>query len=199
MAQTMDLGSKLKEVRRGKQITLQEVARETGLSKSFISQVEAGGANPSIGSLKKIADALAVPLAELFESEANGTDPGARAHPDGDRDRPNDVRVVRSNRRKMLVWPGEDSKHYLVSPDVQRKLEVTFNELQPGYDSEVISHHGEECGFVIEGMLEMTVGGETFVLNAGDSIYFPSHLPHRERVLGDDLTRTFWVNTPPTY
>ncbi len=195
----MDLGSKLKEVRRSKQITLQEVARETGLSKSFISQVEAGDANPSIGSLKKIADALAIPLAALFEAEPNGVEPSVRDRSASDR--PNDVRVVRSDRRKMLVWPGENAKHYLISPDVQRKLEVTYNELQPGYDSgaDMLSHPGEECGFVLEGVLEVTVGGTVFLLQTGDSIYFSSQLPHRERVVGDEGAKTFWVNTPPTY
>src|SRR4051812_17383546 len=197
----MELGAKLKEVRRGKGITLQEVARETGLSKSFISQIEAGDANPSIGSLKKIADALAMPLAGLFEAETNGTDPGVYARFDAFNGQKDDVRVVRGDRRKMLVWPGQNAKHYLLTPDVQRQLEVTLVELQPGHDSgeDMYVHAGEECGFVIEGQLEVIVNNETYTLDEGDSIYFSSHLPHRLRVTGDRMTRAFWVNTPPTY
>lgn len=196
----MEIGQKLKEVRRSKEITLQDVARETGLSKSFISQVEAGDANPSIGSLKKIADALAIPLGALFEAESSNTDLDGHGH-DGGENPQNEVRVVRSNQRKMLVWPEQDGKTYLLSPDVQRKLEVTLAELQPGHDSglDTYSHSGEECGYVIEGTLEVTVNGNVFVLEAGDSIYFSSHLPHRIRVFGDQVTKTFWVITPPTY
>jgi transcriptional regulator with XRE-family HTH domain len=197
----MDLGSKLKEVRRSKVITLQEVARETGLSKSFISQVEAGDANPSIASLKKIADVLAISLAVLFQdeeddAESNGVKRSGNADQTG-----NDVRIVRSTQRKMLVYPGQKAAIYLLSPDVQRKLEVITAEFEPGHDTglDMYSHQGEECGLVVEGTLEVTVNGEVFVLEAGDSIYFSSHYPHRLRVLGEKAVTTFWVNTPPTY
>lgn len=198
----MELGARLKEIRRGKGITLQEVARETGLSKSFVSQVEAGDANPSIASLKKIADALTIPLAALFEVQSNGVDGGAQDRSEAGNQAVNDVRVVKKHQRKMLVWPGQDgSKTYLLTPDLQRKLEVTFAELNPGHDSglDTYSHKGEECGFVLEGALEVTVLDQVYRLEAGDSISFPSHLPHRIRVFGDTLTKTVWVITPPSY
>ncbi len=198
----MELGTKLKEIRRSKGITLQEVAQATGLSKSFVSQVEAGDANPSIASLKKIADSLSITLGGLFEMQTDGTNGNAPDQIATDDPRVNDVRVVKKDQRKMLVWPGQDeSKTYLLTPDLQRKLEVTFAELNPGHDSglDTYSHKGEECGFVLEGRLEVTVCGQVYILESGDSISFSSHLPHRIRVLGDQLTKTVWVITPPSY
>jgi transcriptional regulator with XRE-family HTH domain len=202
----VELGAKLKEIRRGQGVTLQQIADQTGLSKRFVSQIETGAANPSIGSLKKITDVLGVPLGALFTNGENGSsDPtavsgyvnGAMSHsvdPGGE------VRVVRRNRRKMLIEPGKKGKMYLLTPDLQRKLEVILGEEEPGNaDEEWYSHVGEECGFVLEGRYEVSVGDRVFVLEAGDSIYFPSHLPHKTRVLGDEPVKTIWVITPPSF
>jgi transcriptional regulator with XRE-family HTH domain len=204
----VELGAKLKEIRRGQGVTLQQIADQTGLSKSFVSQIETGAANPSIGSLKKITDVLGVPLGALFTNGENGSSdssassgfangPNAVSSP---ADSSGEVRVVRRNRRKMLIEPGKKGKMYLLSPDLQRKLEVILGEEEPGNaDEEWYSHIGEECGFVLEGRYEVSVGDRVFVLEAGDSIYFPSHLPHKTRVLGDEPVKTIWVITPPSF
>jgi transcriptional regulator with XRE-family HTH domain len=190
-------------------VTLQQIADQTGLSKSFVSQIETGAANPSIGSLKKITDVLGVPLGALFTHGENGsgdspavlngfandTSPASSGV-----DLSDEVRVVRRDRRKMLIEPGKKGKMYLLTPDLQRKLEVILGEEEPGNaDEEWYSHIGEECGFVLEGRYEVSVGDRVFVLEAGDSIYFPSHLPHKTRVLGDEPVKTIWVITPPSF
>lgn len=207
----MELGTKLKEIRRSKGVTLQQIADQTGLSKSFVSQIETGAANPSIASLKKITDVLGVPLGALFTHGENGTSDSSSVAPNGfasgagsaapsSLDPGGEVRVVRRNRRKMLIEPGKKGKMYLLTPDLQRKLEVILGEEEPGNaDEEWYSHIGEECGFVLEGRYEVSVGDRVFVLEAGDSIYFPSHLPHKTRVLGDEPVKTIWVITPPSF
>jgi transcriptional regulator with XRE-family HTH domain len=190
----VELGARLKQIRRSKGVTLQQIADQTGLSKSFVSQIETDAANPSIGSLKKITDVLGVPLAALFASSENGQGAPAGLDPGGE------VRVVRRDRRKILIEPGKKGKMSLLTPDLQRKLEVILGEEEPGNaDEEWYSHAGEECGFVLEGRYEVSVGDQVFVLEAGDSIYFPSHLPHKTRVLGDEPVRTIWVITPPSF
>ncbi len=60
------------------------------------------------------------------------------------------------------------------------------------------SHQGEEAGMVLEGVIELTVGDETFTLEAGDSYSFPSHLPHRIANAGDGEAVVVWANTPIT-
>jgi mannose-6-phosphate isomerase-like protein (cupin superfamily)/DNA-binding XRE family transcriptional regulator len=206
----VELGAKLKEIRRNKGVTLQQIADQTGLSKSFVSQIETGVANPSIASLKKITDVLGVPLGALFTHSENGSSDsqvasssianGAGGAAPSGLDPGGEVRVVRRNRRKMLIEPGRKGKMYLLTPDLQRKLEVILGEEQPGNaDEEWYSHIGEECGFVLEGRYEVSVGDRVFVLEAGDSIYFPSHLPHKTRVLGDEPVKTIWVITPPSF
>lgn len=194
-----EVGEQLRALRRQHGLTLQQLAARTDLSRTFISQIESGTANPSIGTLKKIADAFGVPMGALFTD--GPADPSANGYA-ADQNGPtrNDVRVVRKDRRKTLMWPGRPWKASLLTPDLQRKLEVILNELEPGDTvDEAYTHEGEEFGFVLEGMYEVTVGDQVYVLEEGDSISYPSHLPHKMRVVGDRPTRTIWVITPPSF
>jgi transcriptional regulator with XRE-family HTH domain len=196
----VELGEKLREVRKAKGLSLQQVADLANLSKGFVSQVESGTTNPSIASLKRIANVLGTPLGGLFGPEPNGEE-SAPVTPQAPPLDSGDVRIVRRSRRKMLAWPGAEMKTYLLTPDLQRKLEVSLNVYEPGGHSgdEPLVHEGEEFGLVLEGRLEVTVKDQTFVLEEGDSIYFPSHLPHQTRALGSGPVRTLWVVTPPSF
>jgi transcriptional regulator with XRE-family HTH domain len=194
-----EVGQQLRKLRHDRGLTLQQLAGMTELSRTFISQIEAGTANPSVGSLKKVADALGVPMGALFtDGPVEQMSSGPRSYQNGSAQP--EVRVVRKDRRKTLTWPGRPWKTYLLTPDLQRKLEVLLNELEPGDTvDEVYTHEGEEFGFVLEGRYEVTVGDEVYVLEEGDSISYPSHLPHKMRVVGDGPSRTIWVITPPSF
>src|SRR5207244_2520419 len=67
VAAEVDVGERLRELRRIRRCTLRTIADRSGLSESFLSQVERGRANASIASLRSIADALGVSVADLFE------------------------------------------------------------------------------------------------------------------------------------
>ena len=194
----MNVGEKLKALRKERGLTLQKVAASAGLSKAFVGQIESGRANPSLASLKRVADALGIPLAALFESPDGGKETAA-PEPDG----AGEVRVVRQDRRKMLVWPGRKTPSFLLTPDLQGRLEVLLDVLEPGDshddDDRCLTHGGEEFGLILEGSYECTVGGQVIVLHAGDSITYPSRLPHRGRVVGREPVRTLWVITPPSF
>ena len=193
-----EVGRQLRELRRDRGLTLQQLAAHTGLSRTSLTRIEAGTANPSVGTLKKVSGALGVLIGDLF---TNGSDTqeteSTFAHSST---ASSEVRVVRKDKRKTLSWPGRPWKTYLLTPDLQRKLEVLLNELEPGDTSdEFYTHEGEEFGFVMEGSYEITVGDNVYVLEEGDSIYYPSHLPHKMRVVGDRPTRALWVITPPSF
>lgn len=194
----VEVGQQLRALRQERGLTLQGLASMTRLSRTFIGQIETGAANPSVGTLKKVADALGVPIGALFTKAGPGHSGGPEPERNGN---PlSEVRVVRHDMRKMLSWPGRQWKTYLLTPDLQRKLEVLLNELEPGDTvDEAYTHDGEEFGFVIEGSYEVTVGDEAFVLDEGDSISYPSHVPHKMRVVGDRPTKALWVITPPSF
>ncbi|MEL6337206.1 MAG: cupin domain-containing protein, partial [Pseudomonadota bacterium] len=68
-----------------------------------------------------------------------------------------------------------------------------------GRSDGVISHLGEEVGFLLEGELELEVDGQRYQLRPGDSFYFSSDRPHGYRNLSSTEARVLWVNTPPTF
>jgi transcriptional regulator with XRE-family HTH domain len=192
----VELGQQLRALRKGRGLTLQQLADLTDLSRTYISQIETGTANPSVATLKKVADVLGVPMGALFsDGPDEPPDPPAPVTA-----AQSEARVVRRDGRKSLAWPGRPWKTYLLTPDLQRKLEVLLNELMPGDTvDEAYTHEGEEFGFVLEGQYEVTVGDEVYLLEEGDSISYPSHLPHKMRVVGDRPSRSIWVITPPSF
>jgi transcriptional regulator with XRE-family HTH domain len=203
----VELGERLRAARKARGITLQQVAERTGLSKSFVSQVETGVATPSIVSLVGFARALDVPVGALIEGlPGEGALDGVGTHGAPSHDvvsaggQPRDVKVVRRDARKTLGYVGAAGHIELLTPDLQRQLEVILTEEPHGSASELYSHEGEEFGLVLEGRYEVTVADQTYVLEEGDTISFPSVIPHRTRALGEDgATRTLWVITPPSF
>jgi transcriptional regulator with XRE-family HTH domain len=189
---------RLKQLRREQGYTLKDLAEKSGLSPTYLSQIERGMSNPSIGTLKKIANAMNITFVSLLGFEE--TDPDVKES-DGNRHQYPEVCVVKKEKRKMLVYPGGLKKAFLLTPDLRRQLEVllTYEAPQPENDDDWYEHEGEEFGFIIEGRYEVTVEGQTYILEEGDSIYFPSRLPHKMRCIGKRTAKTIWVITPPSF
>ncbi|WP_158542868.1 helix-turn-helix domain-containing protein [Phytoactinopolyspora halophila] len=199
-----ELGRRLRSIRQAQGYSLQNIAEQAGLSKSFVSQLELGHTAASLGTLKRICAVLDIPVWALLDDEPDkpggpgepGDAPGARDGESGS----GSVAIVRHDRRKVRRYPGSDTEISLLTPDLDRKIEVTLSVLQPGegYGHETYTHRGEEFGLVLSGTYEVTVDGVAYVLEEGDSIYFSSRLPHRTRALGDTPVTTFWAVTPPS-
>ena len=183
----MNVGSRLRQIRNSKGYTVKDVAKLTNYSSSFISQVERNIASPSINSLKRICDALGIPIANIFDDDKY------REYLDGI--------VVRKDHRKKLSNTNSKIEMFLLSPNLKRKIELLLIKAQPGAKSGEDFHHhkGEECGMVITGTMTFEVGDKTFVLYEGDSAYFPSETPHRWR--NDSKTEAIfiWAITPPSF
>jgi transcriptional regulator with XRE-family HTH domain len=199
-----NLGDRIREERRREKLTLEKLSQKTGLSKSFLSQVERGLAQPSVSSLKKIARELGISVVALFAGE---TDQQNRSSflPTFSKNGPKyaeDFQVVRANRRKSLTLPGSKVSYDLLSPDLNRQLEVMYMRIDPGEhsgDEPMIDLPGEKFGLVLRGLLEVRVGEEVQQIRAGDSLYFPAHFPHSWRGMGKEPIEVIWVLTPPRF
>jgi transcriptional regulator with XRE-family HTH domain len=199
-----NLGERIREERRGGKLTLEKLSQKTGLSKSFLSQVERGLAQPSVSSLKKIARELGISVVDLFAGE---TDQQNRFGfpPTVSKNGPKyaeDFQVVRTNRRKSLTLPGSKVSYDLLTPDLNRQLEVMYMRIDPGEQSgeePMVDLPGEKFGLVLKGTLEVRVGEEVQHIRAGDSIYFPAHFPHSWRGMGKEPIEVIWVLTPPRF
>lgn len=187
-ADGIQIGSKLREWRLAARRTLTEVAEASNLSIGYISQVERGLANPSLETLKRLADVLGRTVGELFVDGTSRIDTERYA-------------VTRQGHRKKLHYPGSGIINELLSPDLRHRMEVIWVEAPTGATSggHPHSHEGEECGLVLAGQMAFWVGDDAITLGPGDSIYLDSTLPHRWEATGDDGLRAVWLISPPTF
>lgn len=183
------VGGRLRRWRKAAGLLLVDVAGATGLSPGYISQVERGLANPSLETLKRVADAVGQSVGGLFVDAG----PESRAS--------DKIWITRSGQRKRITYAGSQLSNELISPDVQHLFEAIFVEAARGSTSgdHPHSHVGEECGFIIQGCMRFWAGDQQTDLYAGDSIYLDSTVPHRWIAIGKDALRALWVITPPTF
>lgn len=194
------LGHRLRALRLREGLTQGQLAERTGFSVSYLSQVERGITVPSIGSLKKICDGLGTPAYEVMFQVENGVADTAPDLTPVTASRPSAV-VVRSGKRKAMLLPGSDIRYELLVPDLRRRAAVATFSAPAGATSgeEPFVHSGEEIGIVLKGVLEIEVGGQTYRLQPGDSIFIDSTVPHRWRNGSDSEVEAIWVMTPPSF
>ncbi len=171
----LNLGNKIRNLRKHRALTLQEVSDLTGLSKPLLSQIENNIAAPPIATLIKISTALGVKISHFF-----------RDHEMGDR-----IVVVKKNERysvKKLFHHKNESKvgyrwESLAYPMVGKQMEPFIVEIEPRDENEMLynDHKGEEFHFVMEGKVEFRSAEQTHILEKGDSLYFDSSIPHALR------------------
>lgn len=182
------VGARIRDLRTARGMTIQDLADRTRLSVGFLSRVERDRANPSVKALHDISRALDVTISWFFESrdDAAGAEHGY---------------IVRSDKRRRLVFESGISDQ-LLSPSLSGALELLLSRFPPGTSSgaEPYAHVGEEGGLILSGSLELWIGAESYLLEAGDSFTFPSPTPHRYRnPSATEETVVVWAITPPSY
>jgi transcriptional regulator with XRE-family HTH domain len=180
----MDLGRKVRSLRESRGMSLKDLAKQAGVSESFVSQIERGVANPSVASLRRLAEALGSSVGALFQGPETGG------------------RLVRVQDRARLVDPARRWEDFLVTPREAKRLQVILSVIEPGEGSgdEPYSHDSdEECVLVLRGTLEFHVGDESYLLTKGDSLLFESRTAHWNRNPGPGKTEVLWITTPPSY
>ena len=189
----VSLGAKIREYRKSQQLTLTELANQCNISPSFLSQIERDQANPSVATLHTIAEVFGLSLASFFEEPAHKNDTVSPSQ--------NAVKVVRADQRKTLIYPGSGIRNELLSPDLRRNIQMMRVIIPPGAGTGEIPliHEGEECGFVLQGQVEIWVGNDTYILNPGDAIYQSSTIPHRSLNIGDIDVIIIVAITPPSF
>ena len=201
-----NIGPLVRRHRRHYRITLKEMAEKTGLSISFLSEIERGVAKPSMASLRKVAQALGISLLSFSDIEDI---PEARhrqvlypREENRESGYVTKVNVVRSGQRKKLGYPDRPGFYELLTPDLNRRLEVLFVKIEPGFETgpePIIDPPGEKFIYVLKGLYQMIINGETHVLNAGDSIYYPADSPLFFKNIGDEPVELVFVLTPPVF
>ncbi|MCY7318518.1 MAG: XRE family transcriptional regulator, partial [Ramlibacter sp.] len=169
------LGARIRHARRLAHLTMTQVAGKANCSESLISKIENGQATPSLAMLHRIAVALDTNIGTLTQDGPVGSP------------------VLRSGERPVMTTGGI-SLERLVLPQRGGLLQANIHIVQPGVESDgQIVHVGEEAGYVLEGRLELTLGQERYLIQAGDSFTFSSQLPHGYRNVGKSVAKILWV------
>ncbi len=179
-----DIGTRLRELRKMHGLSQRELAKRAGVTNGTISLIEQNRISPSIGSLKKVLDGFPMSIADFLTLDLK---PRSR---------------VFYEAKELREIAGGPVSFRLVGRDTRgRAIQMMHERYTPGADTgeEMLSHAGEECGIVISGILELTVGGEARRLVAGDAYYFDSRLPHRFRNPGTIDCVLVSACTPPSF
>jgi transcriptional regulator with XRE-family HTH domain len=207
------LGTRLKELRLNAGLSLRELARQADVSPSLVSQIENGKSRPSVSTLYSFAQLLNVSVDELFDTDTGAdtaaqapADPVARTEgvPDGVHDPANAwhpseyatrISVMHpSHRAHLRMAEGVDWERLAATPERDVNfMKITYAPGAAGTpDGSLIAHDGYEYGFVLAGIIEVTVGDEVFVLHEGESLGFDSTIPHVLRNIGDVDFQGLW-------
>lgn len=179
----IEIGERLRTVRLRRRMTLLSVAESAGLSESFVSQLERGRVNASIASLQRIAAALNISVAELFE-RADGSE----------------SRLIRKADRPSLRY-GVLGQKFLLTPTPLENLEVFVGTFNPeGSTGDELYAHGDsdELFVVLKGRFELSVGDDVFVMSEGDSVSYRSSRPHRAANASPEEGEVMWIISPPS-
>lgn len=156
-------GQNIKRIREDKHLSLDIAAELTGVSRSMLSQIERGETNPTITVLWKIAQGYKVSFTSLIEQ----TDTAGA--------------VIRRKDVPSLTDVNSGYENYPVFLfDPETRFETYRIVIQPGGGLDAQPHlpGTEEYITVFAGNMQVTVGPETYVLDAGDSLHFPADVPH---------------------
>jgi transcriptional regulator with XRE-family HTH domain len=193
---------RLRAGRKQSGMTVRALARSVKVSPSFISQIENGKANPSVGTLLAIASVLEISLDELFAGapDGDGAQPDARdAAPEPPSGTGTGLVLRAAHRRSVELaggvrWerltPGSDPRVTFL----HCRYEVGGASCPP---DALMRHSGREYGLVLSGRLGAQIGAETYRLDPGDSITMDADIPHRFWTIGGEPAYVVWTIIQP--
>lgn len=177
-ALSVDVGSRLRELRQERGKSMRALARMSGLSTNALSMIERGRTSPSVSTLYKIAEALEIPITAFFRTEPA-----------------KDQIVFRKAAERTRIsfqrglWEGLGGEFFV------GQMEPFMLTLESGASSGLYGmiHSGHEFVLCLRGVLEYEVEGQRFVLEPGDSLLFAARMRHRWRNYGKTVTNALIV------
>jgi transcriptional regulator with XRE-family HTH domain len=175
---TMDVGSRLRQLRSERGKSMRALARDSSLSTNALSMIERGRTSPSVSTLYKLADALEVPITAFFRLEPERQE----------------VVFRKGSKRKKVqipngIWEGLGGEAFV------GRLEAFMISLEPGATSGPFGmrHTGGEFVLCLEGQLEYEIEEDKYLLEPGDSLIFAAQLQHCWRNVGSVPVRVVIV------
>jgi transcriptional regulator with XRE-family HTH domain len=180
----VDVGSHLKAVRQMYGLSQRELAKRAGVTNGLISLIEQNRVSPSVSSLKKVLDGIPMALADFFTLDLAGN-----------------VQVFFPRDELPDIGTGSVELRLVGGRLAKRSMSILHEHYAANADTgeEMLTHAGEEGGVIVKGKVELTVGGDSRVLTAGDAYYFKSSIPHRFRNPSREECEIVSASSPPTF
>ena len=179
----MDIGKRLKQLRVKNNLTLEELASRSELTKGYLSQLERNLSSPSIVTLEDICEALGTRLSEFFLEEE-------------------DEKVIFTKKDAFVDEQDSYITHWIV-PNAQKNLmEPIVLELLPKSKSKNISpHEGEELGYVLQGRVVLCRENDPKgkLVNKGETFYIKGNEAHYLENRTNKTVKVLWISTPPIF
>jgi transcriptional regulator with XRE-family HTH domain len=179
------LGERLKLFRKIHGMSLEDLAQQTGMTKSYLSKVERGLSEPSFSSVLRLCHAYGITTGQLMGEEANAERLQLT------------LKQERTPLRKVKNYEG-----YIYEAIANKRGD---KRMQPfvmhppskntATETDLVSHPGEELVFVIKGEIEFLTHDKSLRLTAGDALYFDSMIPHRSFSVGKTIAEVLVVIT----
>lgn len=187
------IGAKIKSIRESKQLTTQEVAERSGLGIEQIERIEGNLDFPSLAPLIKIARVLGVRLGTFLDDQSELGPVICRKK---DSNEANSIGFTNnaSQQRKHMEY------HSLSQDKSGRHMEPFLIDIAPseeGVDFVLSTHEGEEFIYVLDGIVEINYGKNTYILEEGDSIYYDSIVAHHVHATAESKARILGVVYTP--
>jgi transcriptional regulator with XRE-family HTH domain len=181
------IGTKLKDIRLKRNLTIQVLAERSRVSSNMISRIERGLTIPSVEILMKLASVFDKSI-NYFVEEVSNT---------------HEIVYSRPGHRDTTIYddPSENMRTESFTSGLRDPQFMSFfcTIKEGGRSGEKNMYHpGDELIYIVQGQLSISIAGETHELHSGDSLSFKSHLPHRWYNSGNGETKVIWTLSPFT-
>lgn len=177
----MDIGTKLKELRLRNDLTLEELASRSELTKGFLSQVERDLTSPSISTLSDILEALGVSFSDFFKEDIS-------------------VQKVFCEDDFFVDEQDDYTISYIVPNAQKNSMEPIIIEIAPqSLSMSVEPFSGEEFGYVLEGEIELVFNDEKHLVKTGETFYLLGKEEHHLLNKKKKVAKILWITNPPMF
>lgn len=178
----MDIGAKIRKLRKTNGLTLEELASRSELSKGFLSQLERNLTSPSIATLSDILEVLGTSLAEFFKEESN-------------------EKIVFGKDDYFLDEKADHTIYWIVPNAQKNKMEPILLKIPiQGQSMKIENHEGEEFGYVLKGTIRLKLeNGPSLLVGKGETFYLDGSRSHTLFNAGKTVAEVLWVSTPPIF
>jgi transcriptional regulator with XRE-family HTH domain len=176
------LGARIKTLRTERELQQRQLAEKAELTPSMVSQIESGRLTPSLNTLGRIASALGVSIATLFDGQA-----------------PSRIQVTRRKDCPTVSFDGSSERWTVLGAGLfEGKIRAVVSTLDPRArgvttDKVVIKPGQMKLFYVLDGTVGLRYNGERHTLETGDSALLDGGLPHGWENLGTRKARVLWV------